>query len=298
MTWAFINTACLSYTVESLPQQDLGIHQWRMLFGLHDLGIHRYSMPFGCHWVVLTIVQPTLSHFPAYRDGIPLHDLGIHHYMTEWCCPLSNLHAVECMPSNRFCMPSNVCGRSDSTTGLGLMHAFRITWLGHSSILHAFRISLIGVDRCPTYTFSLYVAVASILYAVESIPQQELGIHQYRMPFGCHWLVLVLTIVHPSPCAPRFSNRFCMPSNVCRRSDSTTGLGHSSMMHAFRITWLGHSPIPHAFRMSLIGVDHCPSVPMYNSLAYFGLLYIATIRRHTQVYRSDNHDVDRLEVKQ
>jgi hypothetical protein len=185
MTWAFINTACLSYTVESLPQQDLGIHQWRMLFGLHDLGIHRYSMPFGCHWVVLTIVQPTLSHFPAYRDGIPLHDLGIHHYMTEWCCPLSNLHFLifrgihEYPMPHAFLMPSNVCPRIDSA--------------------------------------------CRQMYVVEAIPQQDLGwcmlfglhdlgIHQYCMPFGYHWLVL--TVVQPtlSHCMSP-SHRFCMLSN-------------------------------------------------------------------------------------
>jgi hypothetical protein len=61
----------------------------------------------------------------------------------------------ECMPSNRFCMPSNVCRRIESTTGLG--HSL------HDLGIHQCRMPfgcqrlayMSGVDHCPTYTFSL-----------------------------------------------------------------------------------------------------------------------------------------------
>jgi len=74
---------------------------------------------------VLTIVQPTLSHFPAYSVGMPLHDLGIHAFRMSAIGVMlatrvvDTAYAVECMPSNRFCMPSNVCLRIVSTTVLG-----------------------------------------------------------------------------------------------------------------------------------------------------------------------------------
>jgi hypothetical protein len=71
---------------------------------------------------------------------------------------------------------------------------------------------------------TLATRVVDTSYAVECMPSTRRHVgNSCRRHFLCRRMYAVESIL-------------CMPSNVCRRIDSTTGLGNASLRHAFRIT--------------------------------------------------------------
>jgi len=181
------------------------------------------------------------------------------------CRRIDSLYAVKCMPSNRFhnrtweCI-TEACFSDYMTWAYRMRVSLDIdymTWDFHNRTWAFIKDACLSDvsdwrnvgNACPHVSDWRYVGnsyrrcmpflcrrvyaaeflswdfinAACLSYAVESLPQQDLGIHQYRMPCRRHFL----------PFERMPSNRFCMPSNVSRRIDSTTGLGHS--LHDLRI---------------------------------------------------------------